>query len=88
MMFYRNIRYTQLKIIFWPIFELWFLFWSFFRNVEISEENQGRITGDEDQDMPYAVHVGEVYGEPCVAEHSINDPTEQCQKQHSKAAEP
>lgn len=87
-MFDCDIRYTQFKIIFGPIFELWFLFGSFFRNVEVRKENQGCITSNEDKNMPYAVHVGEIYGEPRVAEHSINDPTEQCQKQHSKAAEP
>lgn len=86
-MFDRDVWYTQFKIIFWPIFKLWFLFGSFFWNVEVSEENQGCVTGDEDQNMPHAVHVGEIYGEPRVAEHSINNPTEQCQKQHSKAAE-
>lgn len=86
-MFNSYVWYPQFEVISRPVFKLRLLLWPLLRDVEIGKEDEGGVARDEDEDMPDAVHVGEVDGEPRVAEHAVDDPAEHGEEAHGHAAE-
>lgn len=84
-MFDCDVRYSKFEVVSRPVFELRLLLGSLLRYVEVCEEDQGGVARNEDENVPDAVHVGEVDGEPRVAEHSVQYPTEHGQQAHSNA---
>lgn len=86
-MFYSDVGHAKFEFVYGPIAELGFLFRSFFGDVEVCAEHESGIAGDEYEDMPSSMHVWEVDVEPCVAEHSVDDPTEHGQKADGYASQ-
>lgn len=85
-MFYSYVWYAQFKVVPGPVSQFGFLLGSFFGHVEVCKQYQRCITSYEYKDVPYTVHVREVYGEPRVTEHSVNDPGEYREAAHRDAA--
>jgi hypothetical protein len=87
-MFECNVRYAKFKVVSGPVLKLGFLFGPLLGDVEVGEEHERRVAGDEDEDVPYAVHVREADGEPRVAEGAVHAPAEHREEAHCHAPQP
>lgn len=69
-----HVRNSQLKIVPWPVLQRRSAFGAFVVDEKESKQDAGRISGDENENMPKTVQIWEVHRRPGVAEHAIVNP--------------
>ena len=70
----QDIRNTKLELVRWEVLQDRRLRLHVVLDLEVGEEDDGGVGGEEDEDVPGAVEVGESYAGPPGAEDPVIDP--------------